>query len=707
MHSENLILSQFPLGHASSTFEICRSSATTWCQIAILTWAESNKIVSEVSSETEVFQNLIEAEIARLKVLVAELYTVQSVQSRASRKLTTAKNCVDGTTFSYASCTICVVVTVAIFWYHDMFKSLAEAIFFTLCIFFYCPFLIIPIYVIFHLLWKWLPEKLFPNYFTRIRSQLLDLESEGKVLKQRIDEIEEEIGSILSRPLNERRQFLSTCDADSIESKNAVDRYENLIRACQDFLSQSGVSSRCLGDHRQYRLNRLQEHQRRMKAEAKKLKAAFASAPNSSNIENGASPQARTRNEESTEVDWAHTPYKAGVTEAEIDLRYSGLKQNLDLFKKQNLDRRRFDTPGFGFDLSEYERMIEEARRVCLFYGQSPAWLYDHTFYAKSRRETAPFSIIHSDSRSKAATLGNERIGPPLEPTAPVDSQMEMQADGDKSQSEENVIESETTKRTDDIPAEQVVVGTDGMSKIQDVETELELPPNSELVDFAVSLNDSDDNDREVEVEQIDQQVFDFNIDTRIDDNSLRSQGTPTEGPVQPRIPGPLRNGRHRTTPPEKLFTGTSRVYNWPELNLIRKETGDQGEEVVFLIEYQFLLDAGKFDLAGKVKNVSKDLGDGAGYDVLSYFLDGRPKYIEVKTTSSDIDRPFYLSKNERDFMERERETCFVYRVSLADLPPSVRVYTVDQLFADSEITPTQFLVKMNIHNDPIISFEN
>ena len=159
--------------------------------------------------------------------------------------------------------------------------------------------------------------------------------------------------------------------------------------------------------------------------------------------------------------------------------------------------------------------------------------------------------------------------------------------------------------------------------------------------------------------------------------------------------------------PPEKLFTGTSRVYNWPELNLIRKETGDQGEEVVYLLEYQYLIDAGRFDLAGKVKNVSKDLGDGAGYDVLSYFLDGREKYIEVKTTSSDIDRPFYLSKNERDFLEREKESSFVYRVSLAEMPPTVRVYTTDQLFADSEITATQFIVKMNIQNDPRISFES
>jgi hypothetical protein len=42
----------------------------------------------------------------------------------------------------------------------------------------------------------------------------------------------------------------------------------------------------------------------------------------------------------------------------------------------------------------------------------------------------------------------------------------------------------------------------------------------------------------------------------------------------------------------------------------------------------------GRGDLAEKVKHVAIEEGDGAGYDVKSFFVDGRPKYIEVKTTA-------------------------------------------------------------------------
>ncbi len=37
--------------------------------------------------------------------------------------------------------------------------------------------------------------------------------------------------------------------------------------------------------------------------------------------------------------------------------------------------------------------------------------------------------------------------------------------------------------------------------------------------------------------------------------------------------------------------------------------------------------------LAEKVRHVSQLQGDGAGYDIESYSLDGTIKYVEVKTT--------------------------------------------------------------------------
>ena len=43
---------------------------------------------------------------------------------------------------------------------------------------------------------------------------------------------------------------------------------------------------------------------------------------------------------------------------------------------------------------------------------------------------------------------------------------------------------------------------------------------------------------------------------------------------------------------------------------------------------------AGRDDLARKVRWVSEEDGDGAGYDIASFAPDGLPRLIEVKTTN-------------------------------------------------------------------------
>lgn len=61
-------------------------------------------------------------------------------------------------------------------------------------------------------------------------------------------------------------------------------------------------------------------------------------------------------------------------------------------------------------------------------------------------------------------------------------------------------------------------------------------------------------------------------------------------------------------------------------------------------------MQAGRADLAGKVRWISEEDGDGAGFDVLSFNNDGRERCIEVKTTVGHLTTPFYLSENERAF---------------------------------------------------------
>jgi hypothetical protein len=53
---------------------------------------------------------------------------------------------------------------------------------------------------------------------------------------------------------------------------------------------------------------------------------------------------------------------------------------------------------------------------------------------------------------------------------------------------------------------------------------------------------------------------------------------------------------------------------------------------------------------AEQIRWISKEEGDGTGFDILSKHLDGKDKYIEVKTTKPGKETPFYFSRNELTF---------------------------------------------------------
>ncbi len=77
------------------------------------------------------------------------------------------------------------------------------------------------------------------------------------------------------------------------------------------------------------------------------------------------------------------------------------------------------------------------------------------------------------------------------------------------------------------------------------------------------------------------------------------------------------------------------------------KKIGDRGEVLVFEREKIRLTESGRLDLSRSVKHVSQT-DDRAGYDILSFDEDGSERPIEVKsTTSSTLDRGFYLTANE------------------------------------------------------------
>ena len=92
------------------------------------------------------------------------------------------------------------------------------------------------------------------------------------------------------------------------------------------------------------------------------------------------------------------------------------------------------------------------------------------------------------------------------------------------------------------------------------------------------------------------------------------------------------------------------------------KKIGLKGEELVLLHERKFLSDNNRQDLASKVSHVSVDIGDGLGYDILSYDKNGEKKYIEVKTTSGNSNTDFFVTKSELKRSKSEKNY-FLYRV--------------------------------------------
>jgi hypothetical protein len=74
------------------------------------------------------------------------------------------------------------------------------------------------------------------------------------------------------------------------------------------------------------------------------------------------------------------------------------------------------------------------------------------------------------------------------------------------------------------------------------------------------------------------------------------------------------------------------------------KKVGDRGEVFVLENEQDFLIKAGRADLAAKVDYVAFK---NCGWDITSYDPDGQIKYIEVKSTSAKTINSFDITVNE------------------------------------------------------------
>jgi hypothetical protein len=149
--------------------------------------------------------------------------------------------------------------------------------------------------------------------------------------------------------------------------------------------------------------------------------------------------------------------------------------------------------------------------------------------------------------------------------------------------------------------------------------------------------------------------------------------------PASPAVP-PLSSEIFVDPPPLAAFDAQIpeglrhlvRKFDPVERDHLNRSLGRAGEEFVVDLERRRLIGGDRPDLAGRVRWVAAEDGDGAGYDVLSFDPVGRERLLEVKTTNGSARTPFFLTRNERAVaMERPSDWC-IYRVHLFATEPRI-----------------------------------
>jgi hypothetical protein len=143
-----------------------------------------------------------------------------------------------------------------------------------------------------------------------------------------------------------------------------------------------------------------------------------------------------------------------------------------------------------------------------------------------------------------------------------------------------------------------------------------------------------------------------------------------------------------------KKRTFKGQIIDWSQKQATTKVLGDAGEELVIEFEKAKLIEAGlyhKVELVTKVK-------DGCGYDVLSFDTNGKEIHIEVKTTTGNDDEPFYLSINEKEYLEQHPKNYFLYRLHQFRFNPNSAKYFIlsaTDFLNKAEFNATNFEVSL------------
>ena len=129
---------------------------------------------------------------------------------------------------------------------------------------------------------------------------------------------------------------------------------------------------------------------------------------------------------------------------------------------------------------------------------------------------------------------------------------------------------------------------------------------------------------------------------------------------------------------------------NYLEREARNRSLGEAGELYVFRFEQARLAFEGQEALASKIRHTSRDEGDAAGYDILSFEASGRERLIEVKTTRYAATTPFFVSRNQVEVSQREGDRYHLYRVHRFRSDP--RVFALAGALSEvCKLEPTEF----------------
>jgi hypothetical protein len=144
----------------------------------------------------------------------------------------------------------------------------------------------------------------------------------------------------------------------------------------------------------------------------------------------------------------------------------------------------------------------------------------------------------------------------------------------------------------------------------------------------------------------------------------------PTESQqiIKPNFDTIIESPPERITPQKQTgkpwLSRKARKINFAERDARNRKMGKFGEQFVFDLERFRLNECGRDDLAQKVQWAARDIGDGLGFDILSFDeADDSERMLEVKTTGLGKFFPFYVTANELRCSEDIPDQFHLFRV--------------------------------------------